>query len=159
MVMNHPRVVALAIVVVLAGTAGFIQYDRMETGCNNSLELTQPAATFVVQQSDDGWLVRHDGGDEVPRESTTNVTVNITSSDGSHMTFLWSELDGGTYPITEGGTARLVNSSLPGRLEHASVQVVWFGVNTATPRYCNHWPLFENRQHIQQPMPTTVEDS
>lgn len=157
--MNRSRVVALAFVVVLAGTAGLIQYDRMETGCNNSLELTQPAATFVVQQSGDGWSVRHDGGDEIPRESTTNVTVKITSSDGSHMTFLWSELDGGTYPITEGDMAHVANASLSGRLENATAQVVWFGVNTATPRYCNHWPLFENRQHIQQPMPTTVEDS
>lgn len=157
--MNRPRVVALALVVVLASTAGLIQYERMETGCNNSLELTEPVATFVVQQSDDGWLVRHDGGDEIPRDSTTKVTVNISYADGSQMTFLWSELDGGTYPITEGDTARLANSSLSGGLENATVQVVWFGVNNATPKYCNLWPLFENRQHIQQPMRTTVEDS
>lgn len=159
MVMNRPRVVALAFVVVLAGTAGLIQYERMETGCNNSLQLTQPAATFVVQQSGDGWLVRHDGGDDIPRDSTTNMTVNITYADGSQMAVLWSELDGGTYPITEGDTASLANSSLPDSLENATVQVVWFGVNTATPEYCNQWPLFENRQHIQQPMQTTVEDS
>lgn len=157
--MNRVRVGALTVAVVLAGTTGAIQYDRMETACNNSLELAHPVASFDVQASHNGWVVRHDGGDEIPPASTTNVTLTITYTEGSHSGFRWRELDGGTYPITNGDTALLANTSLSGTLENATVQVVWFGVNTAQPTYCTHWPLFDNRQHLQQPMVTTVEDS